>query len=153
MRGSPQRYLLPGRSQDRQGFWTALSESNQCHVVSDDFASRLNVWCCVSQVLRQSTATLTSYVCAFLSNMRHKWHSGSAILVVFFTVLDVKHRNFSRAMKLFVEPHQLSECLSTQHVNIILRCSCSRVRSCHHPMIQDVALHISLLVVALPTLS
>ena len=70
----------------------------------------------------------------------------------FYTVSDVKRRNFSRAMKFFVEePHQLLACLSTQHMNMLLRCSRSRVRSCHHPMIQDVALHISLSVVALST--
>ena len=41
-------------------------------------------------------------------------------LVVFFTtVSDVKRRNFSRAVKIFVEDHhQLLACLSTQHVNI-----------------------------------
>ena len=71
----------------------------------------------------------------------------------FYTVSDVKRRNFSRAVKSFVEePHQLLTCLSTQHMIMFLRCSRSRVRSCHHPMKQDVALHISLSVVALPTL-
>ena len=39
----------------------------------------------------------------------------------FYTVLDVKHSNFSRAMKLFVEePDELKACLSTQHMNIVL---------------------------------
>ena len=37
----------------------------------------------------------------------------------FYTVSDVKRRNFSRAVKFFVEePHQLLACLSTQHMNI-----------------------------------
>ena len=37
----------------------------------------------------------------------------------FYTVSDVKRRNFSRAVKLLVEePHHFSACLSTQHVNI-----------------------------------
>ena len=38
----------------------------------------------------------------------------------FYTVSDVKRRNFSRAVKFFVEePHQLLACLSTQHVNVL----------------------------------
>ena len=45
--------------------------------------------------------------CALLSNMWQNWHAGRAILDVFvYTVSDFKRRNFSRAMKLFVEePH------------------------------------------------
>ena len=35
------------------------------------------------QLLRQSTAALTSSVCAFLSNMRRNWHAGRAALAVF----------------------------------------------------------------------
>ena len=34
-------------------------------------------------LLRQSTAALTSSVCAFLSNMRRNWHAGRPILAVF----------------------------------------------------------------------
>ena len=56
-----------------KGFWTALSENIRCHGVSDNYVSQLNVWCCLYRILRQSAATLTSNVCAFLLNMRHNW--------------------------------------------------------------------------------
>ena len=54
-----------------KGFWRALSENIRCHAVSDDFVSRVKNVVKFVSVLRQSTATLTSYVCAFLLNMRH----------------------------------------------------------------------------------
>ena len=57
-----------------KGMWTARSENICCHGVADDFVSRLNVWCCVQYQYS---------LCAFLSNMRQNWHSGSAVLVVF----------------------------------------------------------------------
>ena len=41
-----------------KGMWTARSENICCHGVADDFVSRINVWCCVSPVLRQRAATL-----------------------------------------------------------------------------------------------
>ena len=53
--------------------------------MSDDFVSQLNVWCCLSQALRQSAAALAFSHCAVLSSMRRKWHAGNAILVAFFT--------------------------------------------------------------------
>ena len=53
--------------------------------MSDDFVSQLNVWCCLSRVLRQNAAAHTFSHCAILSNMRRKWHLGNAILVAFFT--------------------------------------------------------------------
>ena len=71
--------------------WTPLFESIWCHGVLDDFVPQLNVWCCLSQALRQSAAALRFSHCAILSNMRRKWHAGNAILVAFFyTVSNVK---------------------------------------------------------------
>ena len=99
--------------------------------------------------------TLTSSVCAFLSNMRRNWHAGRATLAVFLhrvgrqtsQLLARSEVVSGRASPFFSVPvNATCECA-------FLRCSRSRVRSCHHPMIQHAALHISLSVVALPTLS
>ena len=56
---------------------------------------------CVSSIASRCCDTQYS-LCAFLSNMRQNGHSGSAVLVVFYTVTDAKRRTFS-----------LFSCLST----------------------------------------
>ena len=92
------------------------SDVTECRTTSyhDPTCGEVCLW-----LLRQSTAALTSSVCAFLSNMRRNWHAGRPILAVFLHRVGRQRRNFSRAVKFFVEePHQLLACLSTQHVNI-----------------------------------
>ena len=69
--------------------------------------SQLNVWCCLSRVLRQNAAALAFSHCAILSNMRHNWHAGNAILVAFFT--RCRTSNFF-----------LFACVSTPHMKMIL---------------------------------
>ena len=66
-----------------KGLWTALSESKlmswSCRRLR---VTTQRVVLCLSNIASRCCDTRYS-LCAFLSNMRQNWHSGSAVLVVF----------------------------------------------------------------------
>ena len=100
-----------------KGFWTALSDVMQCQTPSYHDST------CGEAFLRYGVKELRHshlFIVPFCRTCGRTGMRAALSWMYLYTVSDVKRRNFSRAMKLFVEePHHFLASLSTQHVNVL----------------------------------